>query len=244
MVSRFVFAAAAAFVVFTLPAPAVPINPGDSFVIDDEFGSGSAGVTLATNPEFGMPPVETVTASATRIEDGFDGLEVVEGLYNVQVSVTQEVILGPSGVIFAMSFDTDTGFSPGPGNGQASLSFTGFAGWDVDIEYLTSDAPIYPYLVALSGDGDTLSFSGFDLVTFPTGTFYISTNAPTYALVGGGAAGIAVDTFGVEDVAWNMALAAPAQVPLPLGGALLITGLGGLAVLRGRRPARRASTSG
>ncbi|WP_375687823.1 VPLPA-CTERM sorting domain-containing protein [Pseudooceanicola sp. LIPI14-2-Ac024] len=233
-------------VVLSPSAQAVPLNPGDSIIVDNSFAGGSDGVTLLTHPEFGLAPVASYTATANRTEDGFlDDVGLIEDLYNVTATVVQDVIKGPSGMIFSYTFDADTGFSPGMDTGQFDLVFTGFAGWTLDIEYLLEDGTPFPYLVSRSADGDTVTFEPFEPVYFDTGRFFLSTDAMTFAQTGGGSAAIGLDTFGIEAVPWSIPLAAPAEVPLPAGGVLLLAGLGALggAHRLARHSGRRAAVT-
>jgi hypothetical protein len=213
-------------------AVAAPLPPGASFVIDDAFGGGSAGTTLAARPELSLAPVRTVAASATRTKDGFDGVEVIEGLYTVTGTVTQDIIDAPGGVIFRTALTVDTGFSPGDGNGVFGYSLAGFAGWTVDVDYLVSE-PVFPFVVSRSADGDTIGFDVFEPLAFDTGSVFITTDAPLFRTNGAGSMRIAVDTFGEETLALG-GLAVPAPVPLPAGGVLLLSALGLAGLIRWR----------
>ncbi|MEM1343713.1 MAG: VPLPA-CTERM sorting domain-containing protein [Pseudomonadota bacterium] len=235
---------AAACVLLATQAEAVPLNPGDSFLIVDDQNGGTLGVDLNTNPEFGLPPVASVSATATVKRDGIDDFDfsTIEDLFVVTGTISQDILQGPDGVIFATTFDGQgSGIGTEP-DGVEFYTLSGYSGFDVDVEYLSTAPPlsqfvsdvVYPFVVSRSADGDTITFEaspGDPIDGFPTGTFFIATNAPNFATNGQGSAGLAVFSFSTFDTPLS-GLARPTPIPLPAPALLLVSGLAALAAVR------------
>lgn len=181
------------------------------------------------------------TASANRTRDGVLGPgPVIPGLFNVDAFVDATVTSTTNGnLVFGYDlYGTDN--SGGGLNGVVNYMLTGFGSYDVTFAW-TGGVPtaFYAPTIGRSVDGDTITVSfrdPRDILGAPgvIERFLFMVDAPTYALAGGGTAGIALQTFGTGQEALSGALPSAAAVPLPASVLLLLGGIAGLAALRRR----------
>lgn len=223
-------AAVIALISGTVSAAPVPIIAGMTV---DSLAYDGAGVSAGDPDWFGTIEASG-QATANRTRDGFDGFEVVEGLYNVDAFVDWTVTRATNGqLVFGYDFSAVDNVGAGL-NGVLDFTLSGFAGYDLNLAWT---GPAFPYVpsVSRSADGDAISFDFFDPLGPIFGgieTILIAVDAPSFRTNGGGTAGIVLDTFGIEQVALSGPLPVPAPVPLPAAAGFLLAALGGLFALR------------
>ncbi|MBE3636918.1 hypothetical protein [Mangrovicoccus algicola] len=231
---RSVLAAAGLCLGAVLPAAALTLAPGDTLDSADYFDFGEVATSDA---DWYGTHLGSFSASANVTRDGFDGYEVVTGLYDVDAELSVDVYDGGSATTtFAYGFlATDNGLFGT--NGALGYTVSGFADYTVEIGWSIAGFPYVPF-ISRSADGDTVTVEYFDPLDAlnPIETLLLRVDAPAFALTGTGTAAISIDSFGTYAEPLS-GLPAPAPVPLPPAGLALACGL---AVLAGARRRCRA----
>ena len=215
------------------PANALVLLPGAGPVML----FGTPGTSPIDDPELVGSQEADVSRPWERTEDGFDGFEVVEDIW--EVSGTLEMDVTRSDLTSTMIFSPEVivGFAQGPlgGEGFTGFSLTGYAGYSVEVDYRNDLDPFDTvYEVSRSMDGDVLTFTspfGPFFQGTPLGVLVIKTDAPAFRLTGTASIETFIDEFGDESVAVSN-VPAPAPIPLPPAAAMLIAGIAGLGALR------------
>lgn len=220
------------------PSFALSVLPGETVDGSDYFDAQIAD----GDADFFGTLLTTVVRDANEKRDGFDGFEIIADLYDVTGRITSRVYRSMTGrTVFA--YDLSSVDMSGTGdNGARIFTLSGFAGWDIDIGWNSSDFPIVP-IISRSVDGDTIRVEYFSpLDTLEPNlleTILLATTAPGFDLLGTGTVGIEIDTFGTT-VRTLTGLPAPslALIPLPAAGVLLGAAIGAMGLVgRRRRPA-------
>jgi hypothetical protein len=215
---------------FCAPVHALTLLPGTTIDQSDLFDAQ----VMDGDPAFFGTLLTSVTRSVTETRDGFDGFEVVQDLYKLTATISVDVYSAAGNTVFAYKFGATDQSGTGD-NGVRFYTISGFAGLEVTVGWNFDIFPAVP-IVSRSVDGDTIMVDFVDLLTTtsPTETLLFATNAPGFDLDGFGTADLEIDTFGTTERTLER-LPAPALIPVPASGLLLVSALGLAALSRRTR---------
>lgn len=221
-------------------ALAVPIAPGETFAF-----FGEAGTSAATDPELAGGVLETFSDSFSRTESGFVPPDTIADLFFLEGGLLGDAT--ESGLTGEIIFGTQLTISRAEALaegvvGVRNYALTGYAGFEVDVDFRNDLAPGYPWAVTRSADGDSLVFNdGPGFLLMSDGAFFsIKTNATAFANTGTAEITTFVQTFGDETIVVSgLPVPATASVPVPSPSVLVLL-VGGFSALGhfGRRRRR------